>query len=414
VNGIVLDGSKHSYQMTFPAGALPPVNAFWSITMYDGRTQLLIDNPINRYLINSPMLPQLKKNADGSLTVYLQKDSPGKERESNWLPAPDGPMFVVMRLYWPKTEPPSVYPLGKGTWQPPALVPVENLDAQDVKRLASHGIRLILLLGPFLFQTGQAQDLEPRSYTNTPVGMNFLLLGYFYSDGDVATDPSLPLKDGHVTVNGALTGYVRSLGMWGKSGKISAVLPYACAYGTAKLAGQPGQRDICGLADPRLRLSVNLYGAPALTADEFRGYHQDLIIGTTLQVTAPYGQYDSDKLLNIGTNRWSVKTELGASQALGRVTLELAGAATFYTDNDNYFGGQKREQDPVYSIQGHIIYSFSHGIWGAIDATYFTGGRTTTDGVKDDDTQKNTRIGATLALPVTRLIRSNSLPPPAL
>ena len=114
-NGIVLDGSKHTYQMTFAPGQLPPVNAFWSITMYDGRTQLLIDNPINRYLVNSPMLPDLKKNPDGSLTLFIQRDSPGKDKESNWLPAPDGPMFVVMRLYWPKTDAPSVYPLGKGS-----------------------------------------------------------------------------------------------------------------------------------------------------------------------------------------------------------------------------------------------------------------------------------------------------------
>jgi hypothetical protein len=139
-NGIVLDGSKHTYQMTFPAGQLPPVNAFWSITMYDGRTQLLIENPIHRYLINSPMLPDLKKNPDGSLTIYVQKDSPGKDKESNWLPAPDGPMFVVMRLYWPKTEAPSVYPLGKGTWQPPALVPVQNLDALAVKRFGDKSL----------------------------------------------------------------------------------------------------------------------------------------------------------------------------------------------------------------------------------------------------------------------------------
>jgi hypothetical protein len=134
MNGIALDGSKHTYQMTFSAGQLPPVNAFWSITMYDGRTQLLIDNPINRYLVNSPMLPELKKNPDGSITLYVQKDSPGKDRESNWLPAPAGPMFVVMRLYWPKTEPPSVYPLGKGSWKPPAMVPVRNLNALDVTR----------------------------------------------------------------------------------------------------------------------------------------------------------------------------------------------------------------------------------------------------------------------------------------
>jgi hypothetical protein len=139
-NGIVLDGSKHTYQMTFAAGQLPPVRAFWSITMYDGRTQLLIDNPINRYLVNSPMLPELKKNRDGSITLYVQKDSPGKDRESNWLPAPDGPMFVVMRLYWPKTEAPSVYPLGKGSWQPPALVPVRNLNALDVKRFGDKSL----------------------------------------------------------------------------------------------------------------------------------------------------------------------------------------------------------------------------------------------------------------------------------
>jgi hypothetical protein len=139
-NAIVLDGNKHTYQMTFPAGRLPPVNAFWSITMYDGRSQLLIDNPINRYLINSPMLPGLKKNPDGSLTVYVQKDSPGRDRESNWLPAPNGPMFVVMRLYWPKTEPPSVYPLGTGAWKPPALVPVRNLKALDVTRFGDKSL----------------------------------------------------------------------------------------------------------------------------------------------------------------------------------------------------------------------------------------------------------------------------------
>jgi hypothetical protein len=140
VNGIALDGSKHTYQMTFPAGQLPPVNAFWSITMYDGRTQLLIDNPIDRYLINSPMLSQLKKNPDGSLTIYVQKDSPGKDKESNWLPAPDGPMFIAMRLYWPKTEAPSVYPLGKGSWQPPAIAPVRNLNALDVRRFGDKSL----------------------------------------------------------------------------------------------------------------------------------------------------------------------------------------------------------------------------------------------------------------------------------
>ena len=120
-NGETLDGSKHNYTLTFAAGQLPPVNAFWSVTMYDGKSQLLIKNPINRYLINSPMLPGMKKNADGSLTLYIQKDSPGKVNESNWLPAPDDAIYLVMRLYWPKETPPSILPAGEGTWKPPAI-----------------------------------------------------------------------------------------------------------------------------------------------------------------------------------------------------------------------------------------------------------------------------------------------------
>jgi hypothetical protein len=120
--GKTLDGSKHDYTLTFPVGQLPPVNAFWSVTMYDGKTQLLIENPINRYLINSPMLSDMKKNPDGSLTLYLQKDSPGKDKESNWLPAPNGEIYLVMRLYWPKTEGPSILPAGAGSWSPPGIV----------------------------------------------------------------------------------------------------------------------------------------------------------------------------------------------------------------------------------------------------------------------------------------------------
>jgi len=121
-DGTPLDASKHNYTLTFPAGQLPPVNGFWSVTMYDGKSQLLIENPINRYLINSPMLPDMKKNADGSLTLYIQHDSPGKDKESNWLPAPNDTIYLVMRLYWPKKEPPSILPPGEGSWKPPGIV----------------------------------------------------------------------------------------------------------------------------------------------------------------------------------------------------------------------------------------------------------------------------------------------------
>jgi hypothetical protein len=121
-DGKPLDGSKHNYTLTFAKGELPPVNAFWSVTLYDGKTQFLIKNPINRYLINSPMLPDMKTNADGSVTLYIQKDSPGTDKEANWLPAPDGLIYLVMRLYWPKETSPSILPAGEGTWKPPAVV----------------------------------------------------------------------------------------------------------------------------------------------------------------------------------------------------------------------------------------------------------------------------------------------------
>jgi hypothetical protein len=117
-SGADLDGSKGSYTITLPGNAMPPVNAFWSVTMYDGKTQLLIDNPINRYLVNSPMLPNMVKNADGGVTIYVSKDSPGKDKEANWLPAPNGPIYLVMRLYWPKDE------IKNATWKPPGVVPV--------------------------------------------------------------------------------------------------------------------------------------------------------------------------------------------------------------------------------------------------------------------------------------------------
>ncbi len=121
VKGEEIDASKHNYMMIFPAGQLPPVNAFWSVTMYDGKSQLLVENTLNRYLINSPMVPDMKTNADGSLTLYIQENSPGADKESNWLPAPNDTVYLVMRLYWPKTNAPSILPPGEGDWKPPGV-----------------------------------------------------------------------------------------------------------------------------------------------------------------------------------------------------------------------------------------------------------------------------------------------------
>jgi len=247
-----------------------------------------------------------------------------------------------------------------------------------------------------------AEDLEPRSYANTPVGINFLLVGYSELDGNVTANPSVPLEDGKINIKTVVIAFARSVDVWGRSGKFDVVVPEARLNGSALFAGEPKERNVTGLIDPRFRFSVNLYGAPALSLAEFPGYQQDVIIGASLAITAPLGQYDADKLVNLGNNRWSYKPELGISKRLGAVTLELAAATTFYTDNDDYFGHRTASQNPLYQVQGHVIYAFDNGVWVSLDTTYFEGGSTSIDGVGNHDFQESTRYGATLTLPVNR------------
>jgi hypothetical protein len=251
--------------------------------------------------------------------------------------------------------------------------------------------------------TARAQSLEPRSYSNAPVGLNFVLVGAGYSKGDVATDPSLPIEDANAEVYSGFVGYARVLNMWGQAGQIGLLVPYAHVDANGLIEGLPRSVSRNGFGDPIFRLTANLYGAPALSPEAFAAYRQDTIVGVSLLVTAPWGQYYSDKLINIGTNRWSFKPEFGVSKALGRWIVEGAAAATFFTANDAFYpGANTREQDPLYSLQGHAVYNLSAGAWAALDATYYIGGRTTVNGVLKNDLQQNLRWGATLALPVDR------------
>jgi len=259
-----------------------------------------------------------------------------------------------------------------------------------------------------LLATAQADagEIEPRAYVNTPVGVNFLLAGYAYSDGGLATPGSSPIKDAQVTMNTGILAYARALDVWGNSGKFDVIVPYSELSGTAQVSGQPRERNVSGFLDPRCRFSVNFYGAPALSLEEFPGYRQDVLIGASIQVSAPLGQYDEDKLVNLGNNRWFIKPDIGISKAWGDFTLELSTGVTFFTDNDDYFGGKRQEQDPVYNGQFHATYNFGRGLWTALSGTYDNGGRTTVDGLPSSDYQNNSRMGVTIALPVNR---NNSL-----
>lgn len=249
--------------------------------------------------------------------------------------------------------------------------------------------------------TADAQELEPRAYANTPVGLNFLILGYGYTTGTVALDTSAPIEDGKITVHSAVLAYARALDVWGRAGKLDVVLPYAWLSGSATFAGRPESREVEGLGDPQVRFTYLFYGAPALKLDQFTGYDPGLIVGASLAVRVPLGQYDSDKLVNIGTNRWSVRPEIGISKTFGPLTLELDSSVTFYTDNDDFFRGRKLQRDPLYAVQGHVIYHTRFGLWAALDATFYGGGRTTIDGV-EGESQQNARVGGTLAIPINR------------
>lgn len=247
-----------------------------------------------------------------------------------------------------------------------------------------------------------AQDLEPRAFTNAPVGMSFLLIGYQYSEGALLFDPNLPITNANAKVDMGLLAYVHTLGIADKSAKVGVLLPVAGLDADGYVDGVYRTREDKGLADPKLYFSINLYGAPALSLENFKKYEQDTIIGVTFKLSAPLGVYDNDKPINIGTNRWSFEPQIGISQAIDRWTLEAAAAAIFYTDNDDFDNGKRREQDAIYSVQGHVVYSFSGNIWASIDAIYYAGGRTTIEGVSNDDLQQNWRTGFTLALPINR------------
>lgn len=274
---------------------------------------------------------------------------------------------------------------------------------QRVYRLVIVVFFLIKLPAFLFFATSTvATEIEPRVFSNAPVGINFLLTGYAYTDGGLATVGSSPVRDAQLRMHTIALAYARTLDCWGKSGKFDVIIPYSNLTGSAMVAGQQYERDVSGFHDPLFRLSVNFYGAPALPMEKFAKYRQDLIIGVSLQVSAPFGQYDDEKLVNLGNNRWFIKPVFGISKALGPFTTEISAGMTFFEKNDDYFGGKTLEQDPLCSAQLHVTYSLGRGVWAALSGTFDFGGRTTTDGVRSEDSVKNSRAGFTLALPVNR------------
>ena len=253
-----------------------------------------------------------------------------------------------------------------------------------------------------LLRAGQsgAQDMEPRAFSAVPVGTNFLIGGYAYSTGSASLDPSVPITNLQATINTALIGYSHAFDLLGRSASAAIVLPYLRGNISGDVEDQSTQVQRYGFGDLRMRLAMNLLGGPALTPAEFAARIPMTTVGASVTVTAPTGDYNPQHLVNIGTNRWTVRPELGVSVPLGRWFAEASAGASFFTDNEDFFNGHVRGQRPIYNIQLHAGYNFAPGLWLALDGTYYAGGRSSLDGSAKEDRQEATRYGATLSVPI--------------
>ena len=247
-----------------------------------------------------------------------------------------------------------------------------------------------------------AQDLDPRAYVKAPVQGTILLAGYAYSEGGVLTDPTLPLENLEATINSSSLGVVRTFSLFGFSAQALVVQPFGWVEATALVNGQPQSAKRTGFTDMRLRLSVLLVGGKAVIVSEYAKDSTRTIIGASLTMNAPTGEYFSDKLINLGTNRWSFKPEVALSQKISkRWMLDVYTGVWLFTSNDTFYPGTSvRTQDPLVAFQTHLSYNINPRMWVAFDATYYAGGQSTINEIIKDDRQSNTRLGATLALPV--------------
>jgi len=251
---------------------------------------------------------------------------------------------------------------------------------------------------------GFAQDIEPRRWTPLPIGMNVLGAAVIHTDGDIAFDPVLELEDVTVDAGTAIVSFLHSFELLGQSARFDVQLPYKDARWEGLLAGEPDSAERKGLGDPRLRLSVNLLGAPALKGKEFQAYRAshpiNTVVGAALAITLPLGDYKQEELLNLGGNRYIFRPQLGFVHTRGHWSYELTGSVFLYTDNDDFFGNNKREQDPLYALQTHLIYTSPQRWWVSLGAAHDRGGESSINGDKKDDERRDLLYGISAGLPI--------------
>jgi hypothetical protein len=263
-------------------------------------------------------------------------------------------------------------------------------------------LMLLCLMYFALARTTSAQELTPRAYWPAPHGTKIFVAGYSYSTGDIVTDPSLPLVGVDSRIGTSVLAYQQTTSIAGRTANVQFELPYVDGTTVGMVEGQSLERDVSGTGDLSATISVNLMGAPSMTRSEFQAFRQNPkpILAASIKVVAPTGEYDADKLINVGTNRWAAKVRLGYLHPMpGKWVLEMAAGVWFFEDNDEFLGGT-REQEPITALDLSVVKRFKPGFWGSIDANYYLGGRTIVDGSRLEDLQRNSRLGFSLGLPI--------------
>jgi Putative MetA-pathway of phenol degradation len=252
--------------------------------------------------------------------------------------------------------------------------------------------------------SASAQELEPRAYSPSPVGTGFLVFGFARSSGGVTLDPTIPVTNVKGTFNSPVVGLGQTFGLLGRQSLITASLPYAWGRVSGQVGEQSGSITRSGIANTKLRFSVNLHGVPAMDPRQFAATpHRDIIVAVSLTVDAPSGQYDKTKLINLGTNRWAFKPELGLSCPFRKFYFDLYASASLFTENANFYpGNSTRTQDTLSAIQAHVSYAIRPRLWAAFDATWYGGGAVRLNGGLPSQRQSNSRLGATVSLPLAK------------
>ena len=251
-----------------------------------------------------------------------------------------------------------------------------------------------------------ADEIEPRRWTHLPINTSFIGGGYAYSDADISFDPVLKIEDGRMELNTWVAKYIRTFSLLNQMARLDILQAYQEGRWSGVLDGTPSSVRRSGWADTLVRFAINLYGAPPLEGKEFVQYRAatqiETIVGAGLSIQLPTGDYMDDKLINLGTNRYTLRPQLGVIHSRGKWSVEATGYVTLYTDNDDFFNGMRLEQDALYVINGHLIYTLRPGFWVGASAGYDYGGRSTVDGTRKDDRKQDLIWALGCGFPVSR------------